>query len=113
MNIEQVRDYALSLPDVEEACPFGPETLVFKTNAKLFLLLPLDEEDVRFNVKCEPEKAIEQRLEYPDSILPGYHMNKKHWNTIIVDGRLSHQQLKEIIHDSYQLVAPKKKKKIT
>lgn len=112
MNIEQVRDYALSLPDVEEGCPFGPSVVVFKTNSKIFLLLPLDQADVRFNVKCDPEKAIQQRLEYPDCILPGYHMNKKHWNTVIVDGRLNNQRLKELISDSYQLLAPKKKKSI-
>ena len=70
----------------------------------MFLLLPLDEETTQFNVKCDPEKAIELREEYPDIILPGYHMNKKHWNTVIVDGRLSSKQIKKMIEDSYELV---------
>lgn len=111
MNIEEAREFALSLSeDVEEYCPFGPNTLVFKSNAKIFMLLPLDELDLRFNVKCDPEEAIQQRLEYPDCILPGYHMNKKHWNTVVADGRLSNSQLKQLIKDSHQLVQPKKKK---
>ncbi len=110
MNIEQIRDYALSFLEVEEDCPFGPTVVVFKTNKKIFLLLPLDEEIVQFNVKCNPENAIQQRLEYPDCILPGYHMNKKHWNTVVVDGRLSSNQLKQLIEDSYDLVKSKRSK---
>ncbi len=111
MHIEQIRDYALSLIDVEESCPFGPSVVVFKTNSKIFLLLPLDTEDVRFNVKCDPEQAILQRQEYPDCILPGYHMNKTHWNTIIVDGRLSNSQLKNFISDSHVLINSTKSKR--
>lgn len=110
MNIEDVRDFALSLNEVEESCPFGPSVVVFKSNAKIFLLLPLDEEDLRFNVKCDPEQALIQRLDHPDNILPGYHMNKKHWNTIIANERLSDSFLKQLIVDSYQLVQPKRKK---
>jgi predicted DNA-binding protein (MmcQ/YjbR family) len=85
--------------------------VVFKSNGKIFLLLPLDTEDVRFNVKCDPEQAILQRQEYPDCILPGYHMNKKHWNTIIVDGRLSNSQLQNLISDSHLLINTKPKRK--
>lgn len=109
MNVEQIRDYALTLPSVEEGFPFGEETLVFKSEGKIFLLLSLDSAPVQFNVKCDPEKAIELREQY-DSVQPGYHMNKKHWNTIIVDGTLTGKQLKEMIKDSYQLVQKKKKK---
>lgn len=105
MNIEEIREYALSLADVTEGFPFGESVLVFKKKAKMFLLLPLDEIVAQFNVKCNPEKAIELREEYPESILPGYHMNKKHWNTVIVDGRLSSKQLKEMIKESYDLVS--------
>jgi len=108
MNVEQIRDYAISLPSVEEGFPFGEETLVFKSGGKIFLLLSLDADPVQFNVKCDPEKAIELREQY-DSVLPGYHMNKKHWNTIIVDGTLTGKQLKEMIHHSYELVQKKKK----
>ena len=105
MNIEEIREYALSLPDVTEGFPFGESVLVFKIKSKMFLLLPLDEMGAQFNVKCDPEKAIELREEYPETILPGYHMNKKHWNTVIVDGRLSFNQLKEMIKESYGLVS--------
>ena len=79
-------------------------------NGKIFLLAGLDETPLQFNVKCDPEKAVQLREDHPESILPGYHMNKKHWNTILVDGRLTAKQLKEMIDDSYNLVAPKKKK---
>lgn len=108
MNIESLREYCLSKPDVEEALPFGPDTLVFKVHGKIFLLTGLDEEKLRFNVKCDPDKAIELREEFP-CVLPGYHMNKKHWNTVVVDGSVSSKQLKEWIDYSYDLVSEKKK----
>lgn len=106
MNIEEIRDFALSLKDVTESFPFGEDTLVFKTNNKIFLLLSLASEDLQFNVKCNPEYAIELREQYT-SILPGYHMNKKHWNTIIVNDSLNNKQLKQFIYDSYLLVGKK------
>jgi predicted DNA-binding protein (MmcQ/YjbR family) len=108
MNIEEVREYALSLPGVEETFPFGDDVIVFKVKNKMFLLLPLTPEKLQFNVKCDPEYAIELREKY-DCILPGYHMNKKHWNTVIVDGSLSAKQLTQFISDSYELVRGKKK----
>lgn len=112
MNIEWLRDYCLSKPDAEETLPFGPDTLVFKAGGKAFLLTGLNSEELRFNVKCDPDKAIELREEFP-CVLPGYHMNKKHWNTIVVDGSVPAKQLKEWIDHSYDLVtgAGKKKKK--
>ena len=110
MNIESLREYCLSKPGAEETLPFGPDTLVFKVNGKVFLLVGLDAEDLRFNVKCDPDKALELREEYP-CVLPGFHMNKKHWNTIVVDGSVSNALLKEWIDHSYTLVAPKGKKK--
>ncbi len=109
MDIDFFRSYALSLPDVEETLPFGPDTLVIKVNSKMFLLLPLDASPLTFNVKCNPDAALELREQYPDSVLPGFHMNKKHWNTIVVDGNLSSQQLQQFISDSYHLVKGKKK----
>lgn len=109
MHIETIRDYCLAKPDVEETLPFGPDTLVFKVNNKVFLLLPLDEEDLRFNVKCDPELALELREQYT-SVLPGWHMNKKHWNTIVVDGTVPAKQIKEWIDHSYELVQGRKKK---
>ena len=110
MNIETLRDYCLSKPGAEETLPFGPDTLVYKVNGKAFLLTGLDNEGLRFNVKCDPDKALELREEF-SCVLPGYHMNKKHWNTIVVDGSVSIKQLKEWIDHSYSLVSGGLKKK--
>ncbi len=112
MNIETLREYCLSKPGVEETTPFGPDTVVYKVGGKVFLLTGLDSENLQFNVKCDPDKAVELREEF-SCVLPGYHMNKKHWNTIVVDGSVSTRQLKEWIDHSYELVTtrlPKKKK---
>jgi predicted DNA-binding protein (MmcQ/YjbR family) len=107
LNIEELRVYALSLPEVTESFPFGNDTLVFKIRNKIFLLLSLTAEKLQFNVKCQPDYAIELREQY-DCIQPGYHMDKKHWNTIIVDGALSKKQLQQFISDSYFLVSKSK-----
>ncbi|TDB66998.1 MmcQ/YjbR family DNA-binding protein [Arundinibacter roseus] len=103
MNLEQLRDYCLSLPGTSEDFPFGEETLVFRVKGKIFLLTPVDSEQRRFNVKCDPEKAIELREEYP-SVKPGYHMSKKHWNTILDEGKVPDSLLKTWIKDSYDLI---------
>lgn len=108
MNIEELRLYALSLPEAVETFPFGDNIIVFKVNNKAFLLLPLEAESLRFNVKCDPEYAVELREQYA-CVQPGYHMNKKHWNTIFVDGTLSARQLKKFIHESWVLVSKKRK----
>ena len=110
MHLEDLRDYVLSKPEVEETLPFGPDTLVYKVTGKAFLLTSINSHPVQFNVKCDPDKAIELREAYPHCILPGYHMKKKHWNTILVEGTLSGKQLKEFIDDSYELVKKVKKK---
>lgn len=109
MNVEDIREFGLSLPDTEEGLPFGPDTLVLKTNGKIFLLMGLDRSPLQFNVKCDPARAIELREEYA-CIQPGYHMNKKHWNTITPDHTLSRQLLEEQIKHSHELVAKKAKK---
>ena len=111
MNIEELRDYCLSKSGVEETFPFGPDTLVYKVGGKIFLLMGLDNEGLRFNVKCDPDMAIELREEF-SCVLPGYHMNKKHWNTIIVDGSAPAKQLKEWINHSYELVVDSLPKKL-
>jgi predicted DNA-binding protein (MmcQ/YjbR family) len=111
MNIETLREYCLSKKDAEEGFPFGENTLVFKVKGKIFLLVSLGSSPLQFNAKCEPEKAIELREQY-DAVQPGYHMNKKHWNTVIVDGRLSTALLKEMIDDSYNLIVQSLPKKI-
>lgn len=108
MNIETIRDYCLSKPNAEETLPFGPDVIVFKVNNKVFLLLTLDTEEIRFNVKCDPDLAIELREQY-SSVLPGWHMNKKHWNTVVVDGTVPSKLIKEWIDHSYELVNKKKK----
>ena len=110
MNVEELRVYCLSKSDVEECLPFGPDTLVFKVGGKIFLLVSLDAQPLQFNAKCDPDRAVELRDQY-ECVQPGYHMNKQHWNTIIVDNTLSHKQLKEMIDHSYELVYKPKKKK--
>lgn len=107
MNVEEVRNFALTLPDVEECLPFGPDNLVFKVKNKIFLLMSLDDLPLSFNVKCDPEDALLYREKY-SSVLPGYHMNKKHWNTVIADGTLPDDFLKKMIEDSYVLVSKNK-----
>ncbi len=110
MNIEILREYVIQKQLVTEGFPFGDSVIVFKVNNKVFLLIPLDTNPLQFNVKCDPEKAIELRETYPNSVLSGYHMNKKHWNTVIADGPLSKKLLFELVDHSYQLVAGKVKK---
>ena len=109
VNIETIREYVLGKPSVTEGFPFGDDVIVYKVNGKMFLLLPLDTQPLQFNVKCDPEMAQQLREEY-SCVLPGYHMNKKHWNTIVVDGSVSSKLLKEWIDHSYELVKKKKKK---
>lgn len=106
---EDIREFVLQMDDVSEGFPFGEDVLVFKVKGKIFLLLSLDAVPLQFNVKCDPVKAVELRETFPDTVLPGYHMNKKHWNTIIVDGQLSKKQLNEMIEHSYSLVKGNRK----
>ena len=109
MNIEELRTYCLSKPGVTESFPFDEVTLVFKVLDKMFCLTSLDK-DLSMNVKCKPEKAIELREEFED-VLPGYHMNKKHWNTVNITGRIDDDQLKKWIDDSYDLIVQSMTKK--
>ncbi|ANI89855.1 MmcQ-like protein [Arachidicoccus ginsenosidimutans] len=108
MFLDEIRDYALSLPDVEEYFPFGEETFVYKTSGKIFLLIASDETPLRINVKCDPDEAIELREGY-SSIIPGYHMNKKHWNTIILDGNVERNVVLDCIKKSRELVGKRSK----
>ena len=109
MNIETIREYILQKQDVTEGFPFGEDTLVFKAKDKIFFLAGLDSAPLQFNVKCDPDIATELRETYPESVLPGFHMNKKHWNTIVADGILSGKQMLQMITDSYNLVNKKAK----
>ena len=110
MNIEEIRDYCLNKPAVTEGLPFGDDTLVFKVGEKLFLLTSMSK-GTSFNVKCDPELAVELREQYPE-VQPGFHMNKKHWNTVQMNGNLSARQLQQMIDHSYDLVFKSLPKKL-
>ena len=113
MNIEEFRNYCLNKKGVTEELPFDETTLVYKVLGKMFALTDTDD-DFTINIKCDPGKAIELRESYPETVLPGYHMNKKHWNTVLMDGKIPDSILKRWIDDSYELVLnklPKSKRK--
>jgi predicted DNA-binding protein (MmcQ/YjbR family) len=110
MNIEDLRAYCLRKPGAEESFPFGVETLVFKVCGKIFLLTGLLDSN-QFNVKCDPERAVELRERY-EEVRPGYHMNKRHWNTVRMDGRLKVREIHEMIDHSYEIVTAALPKKI-
>ena len=114
MKPDELRDYLLSKPAVTEETPFGPEVLVYKVKGKMFATLGFEVEegvDVgRTNLKCDPERALELRADH-DAIVPGYHMNKRHWNTLILDGSLKPKLVRELCDHSWELVVaglPKK-----
>ena len=109
MNIEQIREYCLSKKGVTEGYPFDEVTLVLKVMGKMFALVSLEKIPLRLNLKCDPEKVIELRERY-ESVLPGYHMNKTHWNSIIIDGSIRSNEIKSWIDDSYILVVQGLKK---
>ena len=110
MEIDEILDYALSLPDTEEATPFGPDTVVVKHHEKLFLILNLSKEPLSLNYKADPEDIITQREDYSEYIFPGYHMNKKHWNTLIINRQMPANTVKDLIKTSYNLVGKPAKK---
>jgi predicted DNA-binding protein (MmcQ/YjbR family) len=104
LNVEEIRAYCIQKKGVTEGFPFDNETLVFKVLDKMFLLMSLERQPLSINVKCDPEKAVQLRELYPNNVLPGYHMSKLHWNTVIVDTEISGNLLKSFIDDSYHLV---------
>ena len=103
MHLESFREYCLSKRGVTESCPFGENTLVFKVLHKMFALTNLDGNQFKVNLKCDPEKAIALREEYY-AIKPGYHMNKKHWNTIEIALIEDDRFILQLIDHSYDLV---------
>ena len=105
MNIEEYRNYCLQKPGTTEEFPFDNETLVFKVGGKMYALCDIDNFD-SINLKCNPELAEQLREKY-DAVRPGYHMNKKHWNTVILDGTISDTHVLEWTDHSYQLVVSK------
>jgi predicted DNA-binding protein (MmcQ/YjbR family) len=110
MNIEELREYCLSLKGVTESFPFDESTLVFKVCGKMFCLTNL-KGDFSINLKNDPEKNIELREHYP-AVIPGYHMNKKHWNTLEVDGSLKEDMIKNLIDESYDMIVMSLPKKV-
>ncbi len=110
MHLEQFRQYCLSLPATEETLPFDEDTLVFKVAGKMFALANMTVFE-SINLKCDPEQAIELRERYA-AVLPGYHMNKQHWNTVLIDGSIPNQLLLQWTKDSYDLVVQSLPKKL-
>lgn len=103
MQIDELREYCLSKKGVTEDLPFGPDTLVFRIGGKMFALIGLNDPDPRINLKCDPERAVELRMDY-DSIIPGYHMSKKLWNTVYTANGLEEELITELIDHSYSLI---------
>lgn len=111
MHIEAAREYCLSKKGATEDLPFDESTLVFKVMGKMFGLLPLERMPAQINLKCDPERSEELRAEYPMGIKPGFHMNKKHWNTLILEEEIEDRLIAELIDHSYELVVAKLRKK--
>ncbi|HEY4283791.1 MAG TPA: MmcQ/YjbR family DNA-binding protein [Chthoniobacterales bacterium] len=103
MDLESFREYCLGKSGATEDTPFGEDTLVFKVSGKMFALASLDEVPATVNLKCDPDLALELRDRF-EQVRPGYHMNKKHWNTVEIDSGLPEKELRKMIDDSYQLV---------
>ena len=103
MNFETLRKYLLGKPGASEDFLFGPTAMVFKVRGKIFALIAVEKKPLRINLKCDPELARHLRAAY-SAVQPGYHMNKKHWNTITIDGSLPHEEIIGMINDSYDLV---------
>ena len=103
VDADRLRARCVSFPGAAETFPFGPETSVFKVAGKMFALSRLDHEPLRISLKCEPELAQRLREAHP-AVLPGYHLNKRHWNTVVIDGSLPKRTIEDMIEDSYDLV---------
>lgn len=97
-------EYCLEKPHAQEDYPFGPDAAVFKVNGKMFALTQPPGKPTRINLKCEPMLALKLRQRYPDKVIPGYHMNKTHWNTVVLDGSLPETEIRKMIDHSYELV---------
>jgi len=106
MNIETLRQHCLTKPGTTESFPFDNDTLVFKVLGKIYALVSIEEPD-SVNLKCDPEYALELREKHPDEVFPGYHMNKKHWNTVSFLGNLSDRLILHLVNHSYELVVSK------
>jgi predicted DNA-binding protein (MmcQ/YjbR family) len=103
MDLESFREYCLSKPGATEDMPFGEDVLVFRVGGKMFALASLDEIPATANLKCDPDLALELRDRY-EQVRPGYHMNKKHWNTVEIDNGIPDAEVRKMIDHSYELV---------
>lgn len=103
MDLADVIDLCLSLPQAEETQPFGPDVLVYKVSGKMFAATAPEDHPARINLKCDPERSLELRDQYK-AIKPGWHMNKKHWNTLVLDGSVPPKLIRELVQHSYDLV---------
>ena len=103
MTAADLRDYCLSLRGTEEEFPFGPDTSAFKVVGKIFALSRLSEDPLRVSLKCDPSLAEELRKAHA-AVIPGYHLNKRHWNTVIIDGSLTDELIRDLVEDSYDLI---------
>jgi predicted DNA-binding protein (MmcQ/YjbR family) len=106
MNAVELRDQCLAFPGAEETFPFGPETSVFKVRGKIFALSQFAADSLRVSLKCEPQLAEALRAAHAE-VIPGYHLNKRHWNTVIIGGSLPEKAIRDMIEDSYDLVVSK------
>ena len=106
MDLAEFREYCLTKPGASEEIPFGPDVLVFKVGAKMFALAALDEVPPTVNLKCDPDLALDLRDRY-EQVTPGYHMNKKHWNTVEIESGIPNIELRRMIDHSYDLVIEK------
>lgn len=106
MTHKELEAYILSMPNAVLEYPFGEGVAVYKTNDKLFAIIQEGSDPVRLSLKCDPQLAQVLREKY-ESVLPGYHLNKKHWNTIVCSGQLSESEIHDLIRHSYELVKAK------
>jgi predicted DNA-binding protein (MmcQ/YjbR family) len=111
MKLPELKTYLLQKIGAVEDNPFGPETLVFKVGGKMFALMGLESDPLRINLKCDPDDAQVLRSIFP-AVIPGYHMNKEHWNTVILDGSIPEEEIKRMIDHSYDLVLQSLSKKL-
>ena len=111
MTLEDFYEYCLAKPGVEETFPFDEHTLVFKVMGKMFAITGLNREEFKVNLKCDPDRSLELREQY-EEIEPGWHMSKRHWNTVNFEGELSEKLIRELIDNSYDLIVKSLTKKL-
>ena len=109
MNLQSLKENLLKKKGTTEEIPFGPEALVYKVMGKMFALVAWEENPLRISLKCDPDLALALRAKY-EAVIPGYHLNKRHWNTVILDGSIPEDEILTMIDDSYTLVVKKLRK---